>query len=363
MNSNCYTKSALYFKFIVIFISLCLKINTSEAQNSWNILTSEDGLISDTIKKIKYFNNGNLVFISDRGFSLFNESDLINIPTSLDRIDDMVIDDAENFWYCGQPSGLYKRNIDINSGQVKVTSSPTDDISSIAIDHQGQIWLGTKTDTILKNSDEKWEIYSKISGVCTENISKIESTEDGSIFFLGLNGCLSRFDGITWDSFRPPDNISIIDFTVDRDGNIWFIEMSSSKEYSLAKFDHSAWTIFPAKGNIPYKEKILCIEVDLFGNVWIGSDVGVSKFNGSLWEFHTESHGLPDSYILSIESDRVGNIWVGTKKGVAQYIQGPTFDPESEEILIEMPMESAPIKDIDITIKKATRSQTKRSKK
>ena len=62
------------------------------------------------------------------------------------------------------------------------------------------------------------------------------------------------------------------------------------------------------------------IKGDSIGNLWIGTDLGLVKFNIDTEEFHyyTEKDGLIDNYIYSLLVDNDENIWMATDKGISK---------------------------------------------
>jgi ligand-binding sensor domain-containing protein len=65
---------------------------------------------------------------------------------------------------------------------------------------------------------------------------------------------------------------------------------------------------------------VRAIAVDRLGFKWIGTDKGVSQFDGkSDWVNYDYSDGLPSNLINCIVVDPMDNIWFGTDKGLAFY--------------------------------------------
>jgi ligand-binding sensor domain-containing protein len=64
------------------------------------------------------------------------------------------------------------------------------------------------------------------------------------------------------------------------------------------------------------------------GQMWVGTDYGVSSFDGSKWQSFGLLNGLPDTSIRDIVVDNTDNIWVATGKGIARFdnISWTTFD-------------------------------------
>ncbi|MCV9386009.1 two-component regulator propeller domain-containing protein [Reichenbachiella ulvae] len=58
---------------------------------------------------------------------------------------------------------------------------------------------------------------------------------------------------------------------------------------------------------------------DSYGYMWIGTDGGLHKSDGTNFELFTDAEGLPANYILSIYEDQNEQLWVGTNEGVARF--------------------------------------------
>ncbi len=65
---------------------------------------------------------------------------------------------------------------------------------------------------------------------------------------------------------------------------------------------------------------VRAIAVDRLGFIWIGTDKGVSQFDGKRnWVTYDYSDGLPSNFINTVVIDPLDNIWFGTDKGLAMY--------------------------------------------
>lgn len=66
---------------------------------------------------------------------------------------------------------------------------------------------------------------------------------------------------------------------------------------------------------------INCMTFDTLGNLWIGTNIGLSKFDLNTNEFtsYTTSEGLTNNFINSILIDDENNIWISTNKGLNKY--------------------------------------------
>lgn len=61
---------------------------------------------------------------------------------------------------------------------------------------------------------------------------------------------------------------------------------------------------------------------DKLGYYWIGTQYGLSRFNGQEFEnFYSSSHpGISDNFFLSAVSDTAGNLWFATRNGLCRYL-------------------------------------------
>lgn len=77
----------------------------------------------------------------------------------------------------------------------------------------------------------------------------------------------------------------------------------------------------PSKSDsLKFTSGVHSIFQDIKGNYWLGSHgEGVSRFDGTSFEYFTTNEGLADNHILSIQEDKNGMIWFGTLNGVNSY--------------------------------------------
>lgn len=68
------------------------------------------------------------------------------------------------------------------------------------------------------------------------------------------------------------------------------------------------------------------INQDAKGYLWIGTESGLSKFNGLNFVSYSMDNGLPDNKIEKIYFDDENTLWVGTPKGLAR-LEGTKFIP------------------------------------
>lgn len=109
----------------------------------------------------------------------------------------------------------------------------------------------------------------------------------------------------------PHNNVNCV--AIDTNDDVWLGTQSG-----VAKYDGTDWTYFTTDDGLLHNT-ISCITVDSQGNVWAGTDYGVCKYNGSTWSSYTAADGLGNNWVKYIAEDADGNIWIGTMTGLSKF--------------------------------------------
>ena len=72
------------------------------------------------------------------------------------------------------------------------------------------------------------------------------------------------------------------------------------------------------------RNRVYSILEDHEGNLWFGTDGGVSKYDGQRFTNFTKSEGLAGNHVRTMAQDDKGMLWFGTRGGVSRY-DGKTF--------------------------------------
>jgi len=85
---------------------------------------------------------------------------------------------------------------------------------------------------------------------------------------------------------------------------IWvFSRPGFAQEYSYSHYDITDGLA----GSTVY-----CITQDTDGFLWMGTETGVSRFDGTHFRNFTTSEGLPDIEVLQMFGDSRGRVWIRT---------------------------------------------------
>ncbi|HRD38988.1 MAG TPA: hypothetical protein PLC65_10185, partial [Bacteroidia bacterium] len=109
---------------------------------------------------------------------------------------------------------------------------------------------------------------------------------------------------------------------VDNAGKVWIGYNSGptgAVAFAVYNPTTTAWTFYN-KTNTPTLpiNAARCFKEDNLGNMWIGTALGLVKFDGINFTTYTTSNGLPSNFIYSLEW--AGNmLYIGTSNGLSRY--------------------------------------------
>ncbi|MEW6618407.1 MAG: two-component regulator propeller domain-containing protein [bacterium] len=107
---------------------------------------------------------------------------------------------------------------------------------------------------------------------------------------------------------------AIFSIIEDRQGNLWF-----GTNGGVTMYDGKDWKTWTTRDGLA-SDAVRSIIEDRKGNLWFGTwEKGVSRYDGRKWKTFTEKDGLAHNWVTSILEDRQGNLWFGTDRGVTMY--------------------------------------------
>jgi ligand-binding sensor domain-containing protein len=159
-----------------------------------------------------------------------------------------------------------------------VQTPPSGELTSIAGDALGNIWVGTYTG-LLKWNGSSWTSYTIDNSDLPGNlVTVIKPEATGPGIWVGTTDGLARFDGSTWEVYTtsnsglPANPIGAI--ALAPDGRLWvgaFDAQNFPYNGGVATFDGSTWQTFTRENSPLEHEQIEGLAVDAQGRAWIGT--------------------------------------------------------------------------------------------
>jgi len=199
---------------------------------------------------------------------------------------------------------------------------PHNQVTSIAIDAEGNKWFGTFYGEVVKFDNANWTVYNSTnSGLPGEyRISSIAIDAQDNKWFgasftpnLGTGGGLVKFDNTNWTIYNRSNsglpNNTVTAIAIDSLGNKWI----GTRGGGIVKYDGIQWT---QKYSRLQSGNVFAIKVDGHGSKWIATHSEIVKFdNTNLTAFNYSKSIIPyyngNGGITSIAIDDEGNKWFG----------------------------------------------------
>ncbi len=83
------------------------------------------------------------------------------------------------------------------------------------------------------------------------------------------------------------------------------------------------WISYKAGSGLAHNT-VWAIRTDDEGNLWFGTEGGVSRYNGQSWKSYHTGDGLINDIVYAVEQDRFGDLWFGTEEGISIF-DGSSF--------------------------------------
>lgn len=196
-----------------------------------------------------------------------------------------------------------------------------------SVDHlveaQGRVWAGTSAG-LFTLVGEEWEAIPVDSAFDGAPIGAMLADRDGNLW-VSSSGGLARFRGGALVEFVPDRSPQafrqVVSMLEDREGDLWL----GSQLDGIARL-WNGWTrrFSAAQGlNDPI---VWSLTPGADGRIWVGSNDGLSVFDGRHFEQVVPGKDLPHphAYNLLAEGDTV---WIGTRRGLVQWRDGRLLAP------------------------------------
>jgi len=333
----------------LICVLLIIRSSFCGADEEWTTFTTDDGLHDSVVLNIvidannnKYFSHPRVKrddesrtrYLSKYDNTIWASFFIDNVTSS----NGLAVDNNNVVWISGMKYPHYivdeevlqlgLENTDDKDGGIFNRYYYVGSIVAIAVDNTNKKWFLHHDDfeyvPVICSFDDKvfksvFDVRN-IGGCCLKDI---DFDSQNRAWIATLSGLiLHNYDSENWLLLTKEQGIpfeSITTVTVDNENIVW-IGSTSSQVNNLACLNDTTWTAY-STDNCPLpSNEIRAIEADQNNTKWIGTDAGVSRFDGETWTtFNTENSGLCDNNVNAIAVEKNNTIWFGTDNGVSRY--------------------------------------------
>lgn len=196
------------------------------------------------------------------------------------------------------------------------------------------LYFGTSYYGIATYDGADWSSYTTLnSGLGDDYVNDVH-VDDGILWVACQFTGVWNFDGLGWLNYNAGNSGLLGDIILsaasDSQGNLWFgtsgWDGPSGQDGAVAKFNGSSWTNYYLSNSELIDDDGLQVAVDAADTIWIGTEEGVSKFDGgSVWtNYDSSSSGLIENHVQSIAFGLEHSTWFATQGGVSQ-LSGETW--------------------------------------
>lgn len=230
------------------------------------------------------------------------------------NISSILVDREGNLWVGTWGDGVFVQTSTFRVFTLE-TGFPSYTAWSFVEDDRGCIWVGTEDSGVWAWCGSSWKYHLDTSlGLASNQVYSLEWGKDGSLWvgtFRGLCQCKNGKVLKVWTRKNGLPNDIIQDLLISKDGRLW---VATSK--GLAKYYRGRWKVWGKEEGLT-DPLIRAIATDKDMNLWLGTHRhGVVKFDGVNFEEFSKGEGLPDKRIWSIMVDSKNRVWAGTDKGI-----------------------------------------------
>lgn len=211
--------------------------------------TTKDGLASDRVGCIMEDSNGIIWIGTENGISCFD--------------------------------GISLRNFTAEEGLL------SGDVNSIIEDQNGRMWIGTRGESYVYDGTTFTPITNQ-DGLTFQNIRSIIQDQQGNFWWGGKDG-LWRYDGTTYTNLTPKFTGFIYE---TRDGHIWVSATGGLEGHGMSLYRFDAGVPPSGKDQLTTihdeNGQVFGILEDADGNIWFGTERGVTRYDGKGFKLFNE---------------------------------------------------------------------------
>ena len=192
-------------------------------------------------------------------------------------------------------------------------------VYAVEIEKSGRVWFGTESG-ISTYHKGKWKSFNHKNGLGASYEKVKQNNKAIMSMFQGQHHTTQAspaIPNIQTTDYKPN---YIVSMHLDKKNRLWIgtwgggLSLLDTKNFTFRNFT----TQEGLPGNF-----ILALEEGLAGELWIGTNNGLSKFDGKTFQNFSRINGLESKFIFSLESTKSHSLWIGGHKTLTRIIINP----------------------------------------
>ncbi|MEJ2185321.1 MAG: two-component regulator propeller domain-containing protein [Gemmatimonadota bacterium] len=278
--------------------------------------TTENGLPQNSVNAMVLGPDGHLWLGTFGGLVKFDGTSFHRVArvdssgSHVDRVLSLAVGTDSALWI-GTEDGLLHLRSDSFRAFTAADGLPRTQITALAVDHTGAVWIGTARDGVARYSDGVFRRYPDLDGMPFGRVVSIMTDATGTVWINGDHRIAMARQGapaaIRW--YTPPVRGTINLVYQGPDGVRWF-----SRPGGLARVDAGHVQLYSR--NLGITDPSLMVG-DARNGYWLGTrDDGLLLFQPRGGTALVHRYALPDGRghfrVRSAFLDGDGNLWIGT---------------------------------------------------
>jgi len=240
-------------------------------------------------------------------------SDLLPLDPKIHRAGFAVAAFDGAFWF--QQTNESYRITDGGLTRYDLSGSVANGSRAIMQDAEGNIWLATQTDGLVKLTRRRVRTISEIAGGTTGGVYSVIEGPDGRVWLAG--GRLFVFDREKLSEvtrIRGSAAFPLVQsLAIDPAGKVWVGGQNGL-------FHIEGEVLVPDARVADLHVQAIFFEPD--GSAWVGTETGLLFKRRSDTEWTESSEPMAKESVHSITQTSDGSVWIGTRRGAGRFIDG-----------------------------------------
>lgn len=283
---------------------------------TWRSWTRHDGLPTTQILCLAEAPTGELLIgYENRGLWRFDGVKPESVDPSLAELTvrNMVADRQGNIWL-GGPNGLW-----VTDGQrVKAVDLEAVDFRYL-VEIDRTVIVATRH-RVVRYHDPDQDPESIDHPALASGVRFLAGLTPGRVL-IGLDDQMLEIGDSTKLWPYPDDDLPTSVALDNRQGICWV----GTTVRGIIGWTGNGWCRIGVEHGLP-DAKARCFTQDQEGNLWVGTDDGLARYQPGPFAVYDEQSGLPHPFVRSLFIDHEGLLWAGTRRGPARHV-GNRFEP------------------------------------